>query len=560
MIVSEVILNNFGKYQKEITWKVKPGLFIVSGKNGSGKSTLFVESLAWCLFGDTYRNTKADDVINDNNNVCYVILKTDIGEFKRIKERGKKSILYVNNTIMTDNDVVNLIGLDKKLFFNSIVFGSGLDGFIRVSGTERKTLLSVCFSSMDDIIVRIVDKEKEIENECELLKKEIEFVKEKIQNFKSKIGDLNDLEKNKKILENKLDIYYKKLQKYDNMYNTRLKLIEDNSITEKFQSSIENLSNKLINLLKRYTGLEFKEKLFNEEIEKINKLEATCYVCKQSVSDKYKMKLIRKYERLISELKTEKSILKIKIDKLEQKKQKMEKLKESEIANYKKNLYKELSDYKSIIDELKTKILNIKERLYDIKDKIEKSKELKSLIKQKSDLINKLDDYEKKLKGFQFWKKQFLKFKTDLVYKIMQKFDSLGNKYLLGLSNGRFTFNFKAGLKGNKVLKEDYSIVIKDRDKVVDFNRLSNGEKRIITLGMNMCFKHVMNTFYAKDWNIMIFDEVFDGLDSKVRERVIDMLLELFRETNKCIIVITHDNFDYKSEQWKGIVVNGKEF
>ena len=90
--MKKVYIQNFlsvGKPGIEITFQ--EGINLITGlnldkdsRNGVGKSTI-IESIYWCLFGDTMRDLKKDQIINNiNKKECAVSLYFSVSIQKKI--------------------------------------------------------------------------------------------------------------------------------------------------------------------------------------------------------------------------------------------------------------------------------------------------------------------------------------------------------------------------------------------------------------------------------------------------------------------------------------------
>ena len=75
--------------------------------NGSGKSSI-LEAIVWCLWGETVRGLKGDEVVNTKSGCdCEVVLNLEEGNksYRIIRYRGKKGVKKNNDLILTIDGV-----------------------------------------------------------------------------------------------------------------------------------------------------------------------------------------------------------------------------------------------------------------------------------------------------------------------------------------------------------------------------------------------------------------------------------------------------------------------
>ena len=127
---------------------------------------------------------------------------------------------------------------------------------------------------------------------------------------------------------------------------------------------------------------------------------------------------------------------------------------------------------------------------------------------------------------------------------MMESLGTIANKYLGFLSNGKFTMNISSSLRRTKsTIRDKFKVDILHSGKRVDFDRLSGGERRQISLAVNAAFIQLLHRHIGGGFNFIVLDEVFENLDEYAKERVVTMLEDMQRQTGKTLLLITHDNF-----------------
>jgi DNA repair exonuclease SbcCD ATPase subunit len=557
MKIFRVGVSGFGAYEGKKVWNVENGLTIVSGRNGAGKSTLYVESIAWALYGDTFKGIKAGDVVNDQMDKCMVKLETDIGIIKRVKSGDSGSRVYVNDVVVTDNKIVSLVGLDRKMFFNSVVFGNGVSGFLYLSGGDRKQMLNMAFEDIDNMVeklkqnkVVVQGSKNEIENRINILQREVDDYIEKLKLYEGRVSDdkLKDVKRRIAEIENELDNLKRKIDVKLNKVNKDI----DNKTDRMKLNELKEIERDL--LMKKTRMIE-KLRIEQNKYEELSEYDK-CPKCERVIDSKYKKILKKELESVEQGIRKEIKGVEIKLEDVVNKMQvivnKLEDVEKNreKLINEINELRKDESRGRDVLRNLNNELREC-EKIQSEYDRIKKE----ILVRKKMIESDKNSLLEKSIyaDGHDFWIRKLADYKMMLFKELIENFEPVANRFLSVLSNGRFSIRFNAGVKGQKRISETYNIEVCDKNRGVDFNRLSNGEKRMITLGVNMCFQYLMTKYFAQDWNLVVFDEVFDGLDRVVRERVVDLLLDFVEEMNKSVIVITHDEFSYRAEEWKAV-------
>ena len=577
MKVGSIDVQGFGSFKERTIFEFEPNtVYRVTGNNGAGKSTFFIESFSYLFFGKPYKDMKVSDFINDNSRQCGVTLN-DLDENSYTRIRGNKSTekdILINENSVSQEKLSNVVNMDHSLFFNSVVFGQGFGGFVYFKDKAKKefvTKLSLKF--IDEIIMKLnkqlgtieedlnefgIDIETIEENilnlEIESLNKQYKKAeKEKQQDVKGNKREIKELERKLISLEEKL---VKKREKAEAHLVKEKKYAREIDSTEKVwevaKDRLEEANNKL-----KIANEKFRD--IKRSIKDIKEHTGDCPYCYRDINKKDK-------KIILQELGADKYSLENKVLKF---KKRVEILNEVENkARHKKNMavdkynnavecviqcQGEEADVRRGIKVVKNEIKSIEKFINKVNKernpykqiiKEAKYKEEKYLEKIKKKKAKR--KYSKiKLKAISDWIKKLKAFRSSTFNDILDSLQPLSNRYLAYISNGRFKIEIVTEAKQTKKRVTDkFDLKIIDRGKRVNFERLSGGEKRQVSLAINMAFIQLIHFHLANDWNIIIFDEIFDNLDEFVKEKVVGLLDKLREETKKIIVMITHDKVE----------------
>lgn len=135
----------------------KQGLVGVIAPNGSGKSTI-IESIVWCLWGQTVRDLKADEVINNRTKEdCEVTLEIEDGErvWKITRYRNKPDVRKKNDVLVeldgvdatqgviadTQALIDDIVGITFDTFAQSVLLTANTKSFCTLKDSEQKEVL-----------------------------------------------------------------------------------------------------------------------------------------------------------------------------------------------------------------------------------------------------------------------------------------------------------------------------------------------------------------------------------------------------------------------------------
>jgi DNA repair exonuclease SbcCD ATPase subunit len=210
LTLKKIEISNFLSFDKA-ELEVKKGFNLIEGSggdfssNGSGKTSL-LESVYWCLFGETTKGLTGDDVIRkypQKQKDCKVSLELEEGLDVIIIHRSRKDGLSVciNDKVVTEGMKLKesqeyleqLFGFDKTIFSSSVFFSQESTLLLTKLGNADKNSIITSllgFNQYDDLGIRVEAKLQAnealisiITQKKEATTLEIKFLDEKIKSL-----------------------------------------------------------------------------------------------------------------------------------------------------------------------------------------------------------------------------------------------------------------------------------------------------------------------------------------------------------------------------------------
>jgi DNA repair exonuclease SbcCD ATPase subunit len=356
---------------------------------------------------------------------------------------------------------------------------------------------------------------------------------EEISNLKVKIESEKE-----KIKELKFNI-----EKLENEINDKKAKVTE--ITKE----ISNVRDQERSKIRVLGGIEKELRDRKDKIREINSL-VECPTCLQEIGDAHKSSVSKRLENEIIEIEKELKNVNVELENIRAE----IKSREDEIWSI-ENEVKELSIGLNDLIKMRFSVENEIESIsYQIQN-LENNKkmrdwvsaEIEKLKDQENKVVSDLNILEEEVLAENWWIERLTRYKAEIMDRVIDKFSQVVNEFLYRLTN-RFSVKMNYKVSGTKRIGEKLILTILDRGQEIEWKRLSNGERRLVALALNLCFNYVSSKILASDWNLLIFDEVFDGLDNVVREKVVDLMLDLVNDMQKSIIIVSHEDISYKEE------------
>ena len=554
-----------------------------AGSNGSGKSSLW-EALVWAITGDTIRGTK--QIVNIyGEDGCFVDLDfcIDNKQYKLIRSKDHK-VYKTNLQIFIDGqdvsgkgirDSTNLLqqyipDLTASLIGSVIVLGQGLpQKFTNNSPSGRKEVLEKLSKSdfmIEDLKDRVATRKTELskdlrtyENNLISLNSKKLFIQNQLEQQSAVLSSLNEAELSEK--KRSMSIELSELQKIieqldtsiENLFSSKEKLLNERTLivaeenkqlyelNRMFQTQTEQL-----NLQK--SQLTAQLSVSRNQLSSMRNIRDICPTCGQKLPDVHKPdtseieSMISAYQDDLTKVQNELSIFEkgyedkqaeIKKSFLDQKSY-LDKNYSEVCSSYDterelrtthdkrlNSLQKEfsivevqLAQLQATIDNCNKIIRDNNEELKVIEDNILYNNMQKDLTQSHLDVISKFDTALKR------------DFRGYLLSTVIEYIEARAKQYCKVIFD---TTDIGFCLNGNNI---DISYMNKA------YENLSGGEKQKIDLIIQFSIRDMLLSQLNFTCNLLVLDEVFDGLDTIGCNRVIDMISNLSDVKN--VFIVTH--------------------
>lgn len=573
------------------------GLVLISGvnndsdaadSNGSGKTTIF-KALTWCFFGTTIDGEKAAGVVRkgaDEAEVIANLVDDSDQEWVITRARAKSEKLSIDGpagSVAESKDALQtqiekLIGLDFHAFRNTVLYGqedSSRFSDPRTTDAQRKdvlhrilrtSLLKKCEgwtrAKLKELVKAAEPLREKVANAqaamgewdvVDLRSKEGAWAKEhqgQVEEAERRLLAKNDWKRSHEaeieVFPKRIAVATKTLEKLGEPSKNRKQLV---SIHKKAASQLE----------KARTAIAIAEAEEKRLIKELAQLEGDeCPVCSSDLTSPAPAAHIDSKMEALEDVRGRLRglvAIQVKCDKQRSKAEKLIEDCDEEIDRY-TAATADLEKWKRKLVEAEAKLEGVDEVLASLNESHEKLKaeinpytEMREQaesrvrkLKAKLDKLNKvLVLKENEIAHYQFWARGFGQqgLPSFVLDSVMPLLTERTNHYLETLADGDITMEFstRTTLKsGDERDKINISCVIEGSEDTTP----STGQRRKMEVATDLALMDLAETREGGNLDLLLLDEVLDGLDASGRARIIDLLHEL-RARRRSIFVVSHD-------------------
>lgn len=578
------------------------GLILVEGRNktngafksnGSGKTSI-LDSIVYAIYDTTSKGLKADDVVNrvakKNTEVILEGVKGDdvirIERYRKHSKHKNKVKLFLNGKEIseksakaTNEAIETIVGIDYKTFINSIMFsqGSGAGRFATATDKEKKEILenlvnlNVYATAQEIAKEKVKGKQEEInenlrdterlnwelsqvdlmeQQENENYENTRNMIKQEQDNLKNTIEAMSDHASNNFHIAEQLREEVEELEKQRDNYTTNDITAISNEVNAKYRELTEKINHQ--------KNLTTKKDEIVSQYKKIQ-TETNCPVCGNLLDQAHR-------EKEMNSLKEQLRSILVELAPMDEEVQAMTEEYNTLHSEYQRQ--KEVHDtahegYRNIVNAIQQKnnqiaqyentLQGYKDKIENIKDTLEKlnnvpkprkrndeRKAIKEKIKaQKQALL----DLEKEKKQIEDVVKVYSNsgVKSHVLDLITPYLNKRANLYLKKLSGSDIEINFSTQKKNKDGTYSDkFDVQVINNTGGETYQANSEGEKKRIDLAISLAIQDLVLKRSEISTNVVIYDEVFDALDSVGAENTVELLKERL-EVVGTIFVVTHN-------------------
>ncbi len=583
MILSKIILENFMSFLGRHEVNVPKGLIRIQGKNmdsegansnRSGK-TSFLNTITATPYAKTPLVARGVNLINENTDSANLELVFD-NHFcikRYFKDKKFQNGLFFSGGIdnyspITQDQLEKNLGLNFESFTATVFFGTAYSDFLEKilrKPAEAKDLLISLLPNLQvfDIALQwIKNKISDTEKELRVINNNLLTNTGKLDSYRS----MNFATEIEKFEQNRLsDI--SRIEKEINDLNRELKAKEKESIPnleivyKKFLVDKNIIQGKYNEISNAYSAILTASKYLEREIDSLRKEIRTlemgkCPTCGQSLlkrtdvlSEKNELLNTKMKQMSINNLKTDK--LYKELDRvgseLEATKQEEEGFEKLRALNVK------ILTLKNTIINKQTNITNlINQKNPHIAKEAEATRAMIEIQKEIGKLKTDLEKGNEILQYYIFWEKGFgpRGIKNFIFDELVFALTDLSQTYLDEMTNNTMTirFNPRKAKKNSEGFIETIGLEISSRNDPRDYFTWSASERKKISLAVDLAMHQMLGEIFSSPFDLMIFDETFDGLDSVGVELFCSTLRKQLKRTPQ-IFVVSHielpDIFDH---------------
>lgn len=558
--------------------------------NGSGKSSIW-EAVVWCLTGSTMRGTTSvENAYSTGGTKVELVFIVDsnvykVGRYKNHIEYKTNLKIFKNGEDISGKGIRDSEGILKnilpdiniQLIGSVIVLGQGLpQKFTGNTPSGRKEVLESLSKSdfmIEDLRRRVSSRkdminsyirdfsDKKISNEGaqHQLQKQKELLEKKIADLESQkehFFNIPVLEENKKDIEEDILNKEAKIKEFSEDKENKLKQINTLlEATHKEESELNRVyEDKLIVLRDKHTKAIAECTSLSNEIKKLESITDICPTCGQKIIGVEKPNTSEQKRKLF-ELREEEKRVSAAID--------------STVAKKDCEISKIRSTLKTKTVSLKEEVRKIDETLTDInRSQIANNKRLQEVVDELNKLLSAKDTYEALSSQYLSELKTVDESLHDISEEILYNISDIDNlkEHLSVIS--KFETVLKRDFRGvlltnvlnylNNKVKEFSEIVYKaNAIKFVldgnnldikyfdrDYENLSGGERQKVDILVQLAIREMLVEFLNFSCNCMVFDEIFDNLDSDGCRSIIELLSQKLNDVSSVYFISHHTDID----------------
>ena len=561
------IVNFLSVGEEPVTVEFTKGLHIITGsnkdkparRNAIGKSTI-ADSIYFSIFGDTLREIKKDLIPNNlTNGKTHVELDFDVitpsgkNEYKIVRNLSPSKVFVYKNGIDKTRDsisntnkyICDVLSASPAIFQNCVIMTvNNAIPFMAKNKVEKRKFIEDIFGMevFSQMLSALRTEYNEVKRDYDTEVTKLDEVNTSLYNYNTQKEKLLEKRAHKK------ELYVTRQsnnQKELNLLKEQISALQEVNVKE-VSESVDRYKGKLVECESRIdkyiediSSAKSEVGHVKEKYKKLGTDEDVCPVCLRPIEDhdatkiaEEKKKLKETIERMVRDIKE----VTVSLDKARDVKKKIHtsitqynnKLADNKVTLQKKqNTNHRINQLNEWQDELKIDLETINKTETDFDIIINETQlrltDLETKVKEYRDAISKLDivKYVVSEEGV----------KSYIVNRLLELLNSKLLHYLKRLdSNSICVFN--------EYFEEE---ILNEKNKLCSYFNFSGAERKSIDLACLFTFSDIRRLQGGVQYNIAIYDELFDSsFDEKGIELITQILQDRVEELDECSIVISH--------------------
>ena len=561
------IVNFLSIGEEPVTVEFTKGLHVITGsnkdkpdrRNAIGKSTV-ADAIYFAIFGETLRELKKDLIPNNvTNGKPHVELDFELdspkgtNQYKVIRTLSPSKVLIFKDGVDRTRDsiknttayICQVLSASPSIFQNCVIMTvNNAVPFMAKNKIEKRKFIEDIFGMevFSSMLSALRNEYNEISREHDTEVTKLEEIEKAFTNYegqKDKVLDGRKKKKEKYLLRQKNNTKEKEdlKKELDEVQEVDVSAIEDK--VSLYESKLISCDEKINKYFSDISSGKADVNYTKETYQKIGTSDEQCPVCLRAIEDhdsenieKEKLSLKTRIEEMVSCIKDTHSALEA-AKEIKTKIQTSIQISNKKISDAKlqlqnkKNILARINQLNEWQTELKIDLEGIQSLETDFDTIIVETKKrvskLEKKVKQYRDQLAKLDivKYVVSEEGV----------KSYIVNKLLELLNSKLLHYLKRLdSNSICIFN--------EYFEEE---ILNEKNKVCSYFNFSGAERKSIDLACLFTFSDIRRLQGGVQYNIAIYDELFDSsFDEKGIELITQILQDRVEELDECSIVISH--------------------
>lgn len=567
-----VVVDEFGPFEHAELDLYRRGLVLIKGdnrdstaadSNGAGKTNLF-RAIAWALFGDTIEGDKTDEVVRKGQKSCAVSVEWSDGEdlyrVQRARLGANPKLLLERNgqdisgAVVRDTQAAihSLLGMDFRTFRNTVLYGQGdVNKFAdpRTTDAERKAVLKRVLR------LEVVDAaQKHMTDQRKLIEKQRDSLSQRFQVLEGKLAevDMGRAKERLSELRAKMGEVEKKVARRVKLEKVAAEIAEVLRACDERRVEVERLRAVQRGVESALAGRAAELRAHQREVRDLADRVALfdsgrCPTCTTPVTGGNVRQHVEDLKANAEVLREEEVSLRDAITAME--------VERDDVAAKLAKLAEDLTDerdwrtrYGEVLRDLKaieTAARDLKELEGWVDDCRAEIREIavkrETLAGEIADVRTRLEELENEERHVRFWCDGFGNggLVSHILDGVVPELTARANEHLAVLSDGdiRVRFDTETSLKSGEV-RDKFDVIVDAEG--LEAVRPSTGQLKKVTLAADLGLMDLVAARERAAVDLLLLDEVLDGLDGAGRARVVDLLNEL-RKTKSSIFVVSHD-------------------